>query len=133
MLGHQTVLCFSCLLCLPSSLQEGEQRGQREEASGFGAWPGLTTGNESWAGHDMALRDLLEPSCRRIELIYKAATQSRTERSLAGGTGRERSFTHKKKARGRLPGQNAQRFRSQSCRPQPRWWKEQPSRGARVA
>ena len=55
--------------------------------------PDLIICNEPWAGHLFTLQGTLGHSCRRIDLISKAAAQSRTKGSLARGrrTGRKRN------------------------------------------
>ena len=55
--------------------------------------PGLIICNEPWAGHLVAPQGALGHSCRRTDLIGKAAARSRTKGSLAraGRTGRERN------------------------------------------
>lgn len=98
-LGHQTVLCFSWLLCLSVLQLAGGMAVQAEEEAKEGrpAAPGpvLTIGNERWAGRDIALQDTLGPRRLRIQLIGKAAAPPRARGSLAraGRTGRERNFS----------------------------------------
>lgn len=79
-----------CSICLPayrrdSSAGRGGSPGGRPAASG----PVLTTCTEPWAGHGIALQGILDPSCHRIDLIYKAATQSRAENPSQGLEGLE--------------------------------------------
>ena len=98
-LGHQTVLCFSRLLRLSVLQLVGGMAMQAEEEAQEGrpAAPGPVRiiCKEPCAGHSVAQKDTPGCSCCRIDLIGKAAAQSRAKGSLAraGRTGREGNFS----------------------------------------
>lgn len=102
-------LCFpGCATHPPAGSQEGWRCRQRKQPGRRGQqlWgPFLSICHEAGVGHGIALQDTPDPSCLPVGLVCKAATQSGAEGSLAraGMTGRETSFSQKKKRERKIP------------------------------